>query len=170
MPEKNRPGLEPPKPGGLVEKLQKAVSDPGSAGYLKISLRVVGGLPGRGYHFEFNTSGGGQAQSRLKDERKRRELGTDTAQLEGGEFRKLLESIRDSRMLTRGEEPPRFLPDTVVGMLEITDGQHTYRYWFAADEDQASVQNKKTPPEIAKVVEMIYGMGARALRLRSIKP
>jgi hypothetical protein len=57
-----------------------------------------------------------------------------------------------------------------VGLVEISDAQTSQRTWFAADEAQASVQQKKMRPELVKLVEVIYSIGARLLNQRSIKP
>ena len=168
--EKRNPDLSPPKVGPLAGKLEEAVANEAAANEIAVTLRVGGGLRGQEYHYEFSTTGGARVRCRLRDAMKRREMERESATLQKNDFKRLLRQIQASKILTRPEEPPRFLPDTVVGVLEISDGQTTQRIWFAADEDQAEVQNKKMPPGVAKIVEMIYAMGARILKTRSIIP
>ena len=67
-------------------------------------------------------------------------------------------------------EQPRFLPDTLVGKLEISDGNSRQRWYFAADPDQASVQQMQTPPAVAKAADAIYAAGGRLMGMRSVKP
>ena len=74
------------------------------------------------------------------------------------------------RVVSLPQEQPLFLPDTVVGILEISDGTGLRRFYFAADPEQAKTQGKIPPSELLQVVNTIYAMGARLTGSRQVKP
>ena len=73
-------------------------------------------------------------------------------------------------MLAARPEPARFLPDTVVGILEITVGGSTYRTYFAADPDQAAVQGRTPPAEVLAAADAVYATAGRVLGIDDVRP
>jgi len=68
------------------------------------------------------------------------------------------------------QEQPLFLPDTLVGILEVSDGTSLRRFYFAADPEQAKTQGKISPPELLQAVDAIYAAGAKLTGNRRVKP
>lgn len=167
--EKSRPQIEPaaPKPGLRSLKLR----EPGAEKNLRVSLRINGGLPSQKFRLDFQAAGDGTVSCEVDCQLSGRHGKTEEkVRLEAQELRGLLETIVESGVLDLPEEQPAFLPDTVVGILEISDGSSTRRFYFAADPDQAEVQGKVPPPELQRTLEAIYGLGAKLTGLRSVKP
>ena len=74
------------------------------------------------------------------------------------------------RVVKLPQEQPLFLPDTLVGILEVSDGTNLRRLYFAADPEQAKTQGKKPPPELVQAVDAIYAIGAKLTGKRRVKP
>jgi hypothetical protein len=134
-----------------------------------ISLLVAGGAPSQRYRFEFHARGSGAVSASLADDMSARE-GKSSERMDPSELGDLARSILASGVLETPAEPPRFLPDTLVGILTITDGASTFRRYFAADAEQASVQDAAPPSGLVKAADAIYAMGARRMSKRSVKP
>src|SRR5262245_55319332 len=110
-------------------------------------------MPAQAYHFEVSPRGGAAVRCHFKCRLRDRHQTAEPSALKKGEFSRLLKHIQASEILERASEPPRFLPDTLVGVLEISDGQSSQRTWFAADAPQALVQHRKMRPELGKLVD-----------------
>jgi hypothetical protein len=166
--------LEPterPEPyGPLWETLDKGLEDADVRSKLSVELRISGGMPAQAYYFDFRASGAGAVQSEIRCALSGREGQTKGALLDQKDWMTLLQTIHTSGVLDIPQEAPRFLPDTVVGYLEISDGESKHRLYFAADEEQAKVQDKVPPPELVKVVDTIYRLGSQLLDMPSVKP
>ena len=166
---KARPEL-PPDGEPLQDVLRRALRDEQARRPVTISLQVRGGAPGQAYSFDFRAAGDGTARAELSDALRQRQARSGAASVEERDFARLLRRIVSSGVLELPEEPPRFLPDTVVGILEVSDGRSTYRRYFAADPDQAAVQGKSPPPELVRAIEPIYALGAALTKVRSVRP
>ena len=167
--DKPRPAASPPQPP-LSERLAAAIEDPSLRQPLSIRMTVRGGLPAKKYSFEFAASGDGAAVCRFEDRLKNREGESATAnsRMTDKAFVALLTNLQPA--LTRPVEPPSFLPDTVIGILEISDGTSVRRIYFAADPEQARTQGKVPPPEVQQAVDAVYAAGASLTGVRNIKP
>jgi hypothetical protein len=158
---------EPASLQGALEAAAGGAVDP----RLEISLIVAGGAPSQRYRFAFRGAGAGDAESDLECQpSKRRGTSKQTAKPDPAQFADLVRAILASGLLEVPQQQPRFLPDTVVGKLEISDGSSRRRWYFAADPDQASVQQLQTPPAVAKAADAIYAAGGRLMGKRSVKP
>lgn len=133
-----------------------------------IRLRVRGGMPSQHYLFEFEASGDGTMRSRLECRVSGRTGETTSATISQQGFAALLRQVVAA--LGMAQEQPRFLPDTVIGVLEVSDGVTTRRIYFAADPEQAKTQGLTLPAELRRAVDAIYALGAKQLRMRSVKP
>ncbi len=168
--EKFTPSQQPDLALPLTETVHRALEDPEAARDVRIELQIGGGLATQSYRFEFEASGGGVARCNLNCELSGRRAGREKAEAEHGMFTELLTAILDSGVLELPPPGPPFLPDTVVGCLTISDGRNVSRYYFAADPDQAQVQDRPTPEALLKAVDAVYSAGARMLDMDTVKP
>lgn len=165
-----------PQPSGaqpqisLNERLSRALADETIRRSLSVKMTVRGGLPSKKYSFEFAASGDGAATCRFEDQLRQRsgESGKARTALSDKEFVALLKKLQPA--LERPTEPPSFLPDTLVGILEISDGSVVRRIYFAADPEQAKTQGKVPPREVLQAVEAVYAVGASLSGSRNVKP
>ena len=135
----------------------------------EISMIVTGGAPSQRYSFEFAAKGTGTASTRMSDEKSDRR-GVSDQRFEASELADLARNILQSGVLDTATDPPRFLPDTLVGILDIKYGTSRLRHYFAADAEQARVQDAVPPAAVTKAAEAIYAVGARRMSKRSVKP
>ena len=131
---------------------------------LSVKMTVRGGLPSQKYSFEFAASGDGAAICRFEDQLRKRKR----------RWKWQLTALSDKEFVAASEEAPAgsqashravpsFLPDTLVGILEISDGSVVRRIYFAADPEQAKTQGKVPPREVLQAVEAVYAAGASAI-------
>ena len=168
---KREPQLTPTAEPSIQESLAKAIAAKGDEKKdISVSLKIAGGLPSEAYHLEFRASGEA-VQCEFECEMSgRKGTSTQAKTLKSGEVTTLLKNVLESGLLSIPQELPKFLPDTLVGILEISDGVSVYRTYFAADPEQAKTQNKPLRPELEKAVNEIYRMAAKATGVRSVKP
>lgn len=164
-----------PVSGSLQESLQESLASAvAKAGderkKISVSLKIAGGLPSQAYRLDFQVSGEGAARSEMDCQMSGRKAKRETGTLNDAEFGKFLKKVVESGVLSIPQELPRFLPDTLVGVLEISDGVSVYRTYFAADPEQAKEQNQSLRPELEKTINEIYGMAAKVMGTRSVKP
>jgi hypothetical protein len=167
--EKDQPNLQPAPPDSLRENLA-AQAERGPIPETRVSLRIGGGLPSQSFHLEVEAAGDESGHSRIHCELSGRSAATEKTRLEAQAFQGLLGEIVKSGVLSLREERTLFLPDTLVGILEISDGKSLRRYYFAADPDQAETQGKVPPPELQKAIDAVYRLGSRLTGLESVKP
>lgn len=136
---------------------------------IEISLRVSGGAPSQRYRFEFTARGTGSLSTRISDEASDRQ-GRSDERLDPSEFANLARDVLRSGVLETPAETPRFLPDTVVGILDISGRASHFRRYFAADPDQAQIQDAQPPSALIKAADALYAEGARRMSQRSVKP
>lgn len=166
---KAEPAREPGLGRPLAERLEQAIAGQPPERPITVNLRVGGGLPGQGYRFDLHVSSDGEARCEFSDAARSREGRMATSELDRRQLDQLLASIARSGVLDQAPPPPRFLPDTLVGMLEVTDDEVTYRAYFAADPEQAKAQAPMSPP-LQEAVDATYRFGARLLGRRAVKP
>lgn len=167
--DKARPG-EIEDLGSLKLAISRAASGGERGPGVKISLHVSGGAPSQLYAFEFSVDARGNAACRLDDQSSDRHAEVPSYQLDEEELLRLLRSVRESGLLDLPDEIPRFLPDTIIGILEISDGVSTFRRYFAAEDEQAKTQNKEPPAAVTEVAEAIYTAGRKLTHEQSVKP
>jgi len=160
---KDRPAAAPSVPGELVKKVTEGVTDPERARDLRVALSVEGGAPSERYEFHFEAAGSGEAKARMRDEITGREPEPRTIELAPDEFSDLLRTLDVGRMVRGAGQQPRIPPDSVIGRLEISDGEQQISTVFMADAEQAKDAGYELPQEVAKVVDRIYDLAARQL-------
>jgi hypothetical protein len=162
--EKQQPSLTP-GPRSLDENLTLALKDESIRRKFSVRMIVRGGIPSQAYSFDFSLDGDGAAQCRLE---RPGAAESGATQLAARDLVVLLRRLE--RAVRLPEEPPSFWPDTVVGILEISDGTTVRRLYFAADPEQARTQGKTPAPALLEAVNAIYLIGAKLMKSRSVKP
>lgn len=168
--DKTRPDLTPAGPSRLAESVDHALTDPQSRNDIEISLAVHGGLPSQAFHLDFEASGGGTVRCRLACELSGRQAHVEEARLDEKGLVRLLEDLQENKVLELPDEPPSFLPDTLVGRLVISDGQVSRTFFFAADPEQAKTQGRPPAPELQRVLDTIYDLAATVADVESARP
>jgi hypothetical protein len=130
---------------------------------LRVSLLVAGGAPSQRYRFHFDADGSGRVRSDFSSELHGRSGKASKRTLTRNEFAEVLRAIVTSGVLELTVDQPRFLPDTVVGTLELSDGRSSFRWDFAADPEQALTQGKVPPPALERAVDEIYSLGGKLM-------
>jgi hypothetical protein len=166
---KPQPLATPPR-ASLSERVSRALGDEAVRRSFSVKMTVRGGMPSKKYSFDFAASGDGAASCRFEDQLRKLAEGRGTARttLSDKEFIGLLKALQPA--LERPDEPSSFLPDTVIGVLEISDGTLVRRIYFAADPEQARTGGKVPPREVAQAVEAVYATGASLSGSRNVKP
>ena len=73
-------------------------------------------------------------------------------------------------LMRSGRPTPPFPPDSVVGILEVSDGEQVASFAFLADADQAA-RAKALPPEpLVQAADVIYSAAAAHLDIDDPKP
>lgn len=171
MPER-KPKPEPIEEAeSLEQKLERAVRDDVDRD-LRVSLVVAGGAPSQRYRFDFAADGSGSVRSDFSSELSGRTGKARQRTLTRKEFAEVLRGIVASGLLELSVDQPRFLPDTVVGILEVSDGRSSFRWDFAADPEQAVTQGTVPPPALERAVDEIYSLGGKLMGKpkSSVKP
>jgi hypothetical protein len=155
----------------LEQKLERAARDEVDRD-LRVSLLVAGGVPSQRYRFHFAAVGSGQVRCELDCELSGRKAKASRRTLDRKQFADLVRAIVGSGVLQVSTEQPRFLPDTIVGTLELSDGRSSLRWDFAADPEQAKTQGAVPPSAVERAADEIYSLGGRLMgkRAPSVKP
>ena len=167
---KSKPAIAASSPEPLSDVVRHAIREDAVARKVRVAMHVSGGQPEQAYVFDFAADGSGKASCDLRCNLSRRSGRKRTRSLDSRRFRTLLRAVDKSGVLRRPAAAPRFLPDTVVGRLEISSGDATHRIYFAADPDQASVQKQVPSAALQRVIDAVYAEGAKLLGVRSVKP
>ena len=137
---------------------------------LSISLRISGGAPQQRYRFAFETTGARVEACELDCEVSGRHASAEGYEVDAKTLSALGRSLARSGFLDTGSEPPRFLPDTLVGILEVTSGDTTHRTYFAADPDQAAVQDATPPAAVRKAADAVFKAAGSILDIGNVRP
>ena len=168
---KNQPSETPPqgpRAKQLSEVLRRSVDDPAAAP-VSVEVHIAGGMPSKRYRFDFQARGPRDVRIDFLDNLRKSGKKVDRTDLSDEEWRGLIDRIARSGVLDNAQESPRFLPDTVVGWLEVKAGDTSRRIYFIADEKQAKHQKKVPSKALLDVVETVYAISSRSLDM-AIKP
>jgi hypothetical protein len=169
--EKSGPAIGPRKSARtLLEAIQAALYESDAGKSLYIRLRVSGGVASQAFVFDFEATGQGEAHCEMECQLTQRKGRSKRGRLDKKSFSRLLKKVYDSGVLEAPQERRQFLPDTLVGRLEIADGENEFVTYFAADAEQAKAQDCVPSERLQKAVDAIYAAGARLVNLRSVKP
>jgi hypothetical protein len=137
---------------------------------LSISFRVAGGVHEQHYRLVLRTRGGRIDNCAFDCALSDRHSEKNKCAIDQKTISSLYSSLLRSEILYMKPEPPRFLPDTLVGIIEITSGENTHRVYFAADPDQAEVQGLSTPPAVLAAAEALYKTTGKILEIKNARP
>jgi hypothetical protein len=155
--------------GPLRQSLQNAIENQAARDSITVELRISGGAPSEAYHFLLRISNGGTVHYQYRDRLRGIAERIGTAELPAEEMAELLKQIYASGLIDAMGPVARLVPDTTVGMLEITDGRSHFRTWFAADAEQAEAQGVIPSPELMTVIEALYAIGREVVGVESVK-
>jgi hypothetical protein len=168
-----RPGGTPHVPGRVVAGLRQAMDDPASRPGAFIRLTVSGGVAGERYELVHLVDASGATTSHLRDQMTSRESRyvPDLAEEDDpARFRSLAEAI-DVESLLQTEHPTGgFPPDSLVGILEVSDGEQTETFTFLADDAQAERAGVVRPGPLRQAVDAVYAAAAEAMGEQDLKP
>jgi hypothetical protein len=157
----------PRLPGRIVEGLRRVVADPKRYPNAYVRLSASGGVHGEAYDFEYRIDAAGRASGHLRDELKGVTLpdaargAKKAAKADPARFVALVRSI-DIEALMRSDAPGGgFVPDSVVGRLEISDGEQTATFLFPADDEQA--RRAKVADPLRQAADALFGAAAAHL-------
>jgi len=172
-PSSARPAGTPRVPARIADGMRAAIADPRSRPNAYIRLTASGGVRGEAYEFEFTIHASGVRTGRIKDQLKNREhsraAGADT-RLEPQAFTRLAQQIDVASLLQSGRVSGGFPPDSVVGRLEISDGEQTVSFLFLADESQAERSRVKPSEPLRRAVDLVYRAAAEYLGEKDVRP
>ena len=137
---------------------------------LVISLRVAGGMPSQAYRLDYRIGGDLRARVALDDNRANRRREADNEEVDRDQLTEVARELVANGVLDVPTVRPRFLPDTVVGIIEISNGERSFRVYFAADPDQASVQEEPPRAELQRAAAAIYASAGGLMGERSVGP
>lgn len=157
-----------PQQHSLSENLRLAIKDERVRRGLTVKMTVRGGIPSQAYSFDFAAAGDGTAECRFECHLSGRKGQSEKTRLAPKDMAAMLRAL--GRAVTLPQEQPLFLPDTLVGILEVSDGTSVRRFYFAADPEQAKTQGKIPPRDLLQAVDAIYAIGAKLTGNRRAKP
>jgi hypothetical protein len=152
----------------LAESFTAFVKGKNRGESLNLRLVVTGGPPAKVYRLEFAARGDGYARCQYECRLTRKEAASGDARLTTQQLRALFGKV--AAVLALPEEHPLFLPDTLIGILEASNGETVRRIYFAADAEQAKTQRKDPPAALKRLVDVIYATAATLTQQRSVKP
>ncbi len=165
----DRPQEEFSTATSMRERVEAALASGAAREKTEITLKISGGLPQQSYDFDFRAGGDGRATCSFRNRLRKRD-GKKSGRLKRERYAALLDTCVQSGLLEQPTEHGPFLPDTLVGCLEICSNEHSYKTYFAADPEQAKTQGMEPSASLSRVVDTIYAEGARLLGKRSVKP
>jgi hypothetical protein len=157
----------PRLPGRIVEGLRRVAADPKGHPNAYLRISASGGVHGEAYDFEYRIDAAGRASGRLRDELKGVSLpdaarsAKKAAKADPARFVALVESL-DIEALMRSDVPSGgFVPDSVVGRLEISDGEQTATFLFPASDQPAQRAYMADP--LRKAADALFDAAAAHL-------
>ena len=169
-PQSSAPHGTPRVPGRIADGFKAAIADPDTHDGAYVRLAVAGGVRGEAYDFEYHVDATGRATSRLRDELHGRHHDVRVHEPDRDRFRAVAQAI-DVGALTRAETPAaRIPPDSVIGRLEISDGEQTARFTFLADDEQAQRMKAAAPEPLRRAVDVMYESAAKAIGDDRLRP
>ena len=170
---KAAPTGTPNVPGRIVDGMRKAIANPKDHPRAFIRLTASGGTHGEKYEFEYMIDGTGNITSRMRDELKGRDCrGRPDAdkQADPKRFASLAEAIRIDSLMGTERAAGGFPPDSVVGRLEISDGEQSVSFAFLADDSQAARAGFRTSESLLRAVDVVYQAAAAHLNEKDVRP
>ncbi|MGX7678867.1 hypothetical protein ACSMXN_08205 [Jatrophihabitans sp. DSM 45814] len=168
-----RPAGVPNLPGRIADGMRQAAANPGSRPRAYVQLTASGGAHSERYVFEYRVDSMGNVSSSLHDDLKDRHHEATRErkrQADPEAFRRLVDSI-DVDALVRAEQAATgFPPDSLVGRLEISDGEQSTSFVFLADDVQAARAERQLNQPLRHAIDAIYRSASAHLEADDLKP
>ncbi|MEO5696359.1 MAG: hypothetical protein ABIQ60_04395 [Burkholderiaceae bacterium] len=169
-PRSTIPIATPKLPDRLVEGLRRAVAEPAQHAGAYVKLSASGGVHGESYEFEYRVDAAGRVSGRLLDELKGvRVSGADAGARKGAKpasaadpkrFAQAVKAI-DIEALMRSDAPSGgFVPDSVVGRLEVSDGEQTATFLFQIDDAPAGRATATAAAPLRRATDAVWSAAA----------
>jgi hypothetical protein len=166
---KDTPAGSPFAPAELAAKIREAVEAPEARGDIRVRLDVEGGQHEERYHFHFATAGS-EVEAGLRDSLRGVSVEPTRTTCAPRDLTSLLSAIDVDGLVAASRAQPRFPPDSLVGRLEVGDGESAVTVVFMADEEQARSAGYEPPAAVSRLVERIYELGATAVGSKELRP
>jgi hypothetical protein len=167
---KAAPGGVPASLRQLDAKVRQAAAARAALPELRVSMSVTGGVAGERYDFRCDVSGDGRVACQMSCELFQREYKARPAKIPQATVVELLRKINVEEMARASESQPPIPPDSLVGRLEISDGQQTFATVFMADPEQARTAGYEIPPELRQLIDTIYDLAAKQMNAEHVRP
>lgn len=164
------PAGDPSGGEDTARELERALANPEQAQNVRLRLEVDGGAHGERYNLWFDSAGDGTTRLSLMDEMTDRRFDADTVKLPSDSIRKLFNQVDVGAMVAYAQTHAPIPPCSLVGRLEIVNGDRILSTVFMADEEQAKTAGFRLPPRIQQVVDSIYDLAARQMGTENIRP
>lgn len=168
MPDNEKRFPEAPDPAEAINATLARAAEGEVDSDLSISFRVAGGPPRARYRLEFRIED--RLMSGELEDTKNRRGAADQREADRGVVSSLARELLDSGFLRAPAQPPRFLPDTLVGIIDVSGNGRHRRVYFAADADPAAVQGLTTPPAVLRAAEALYRAAGGVLGRDDVRP
>lgn len=168
--EKAAPGAIPPDETPLASKVGAANVSPEDPTQLVVRLDVEGGSGADRYELHLVGTGSGDVQLEVKDRLRQIEFSPRVGQARAEEVADVLKCIDIAQIIEFSGRIPPIPPDSVVGILRITDGKEEVSLPFMADEGQAENAGFELPEELREAIDAIFEISARQLDVESVRP
>lgn len=153
------PAGTPRVPGRIIEGMREAIADPRRRPRAYIRLSAHGGVRGEAYDFEYVIDALGHTTSRLTDELSgEQHVSRDDPSRPGdpGRFALLAEAVDLVSLMQVEQQTGGFVPDSVVGRLEVSDGEQSVSFLFPAGDSLAARAQADIPDRLRHAVEVVY--------------
>jgi hypothetical protein len=154
----------------LDMKVRQAAKDPGVEQDIFVRMIVSGGVHGERYDFHFNASSKGVVVCGLQCQMTDRDYASQEYELPREAFAQVLETVSVHELAMASEQEVLFPPDSLVGQLEISDGEHVIRAIFMADPGQAETAGYELPTYLAQTTDAVYELAAQVMGIEDARP
>jgi hypothetical protein len=169
MKDKAKPDVNFEPAESFVGELKNVLLKDEARKDINVRLFIKGGIPSQSYRFQLNLNGRGEVDCFIDDKLRQRH-GEAKAVINIEQSVQLFSQILKANILNIFNENTLFLPDTLVGYLEITYQKYKHRVYFTPLEDQAEVQNMRMPGGLEVILEQLFDIGSKALKIDSVNP
>ena len=160
----------PPSTAELSAGLAEAMERPASHPRAQVALTVTGGLPGERHQFSFVAHANGTAECELNCEISKQVRGGKRGRPAKLDFAGLLRAVDPVRLLAADIPMPRFPPDSLIGRLELSDGDQSRAFYYLADPGQAETAGQLPPETLLRAVNAVYQRAEKLLGSKKIRP
>ncbi len=155
----------------LETKVHRAAQEPDAEQDIIVRMIVGGGVEGERYDFHFSASSKG-LEGGLQDQMANRDYKSQEYELPQEAFAQVLETVnvRELAIANENEQEALIPPDSLVGQLEISDGEQMIRAVFMADPGQAETAGYEMPHYLEQTINAVYDLAAKVMDVEDARP